>query len=61
MTDVENPYETDGLELVEGERMKPLFGDGAMLNLLEFEPGCNRAGDNHPHEEPGIIWTASSP
>ncbi len=37
MSPIENLYEAEGAELVLGVRMKPLFGDGAMLNLLEFD------------------------
>jgi hypothetical protein len=35
--------------------MKPLFGDGAMLNLLEFETGAVVAAHSHPHEQLGLM------
>jgi quercetin dioxygenase-like cupin family protein len=52
---IENLYETAGLELAVGVRMKPLFGDGAMLNLLDFEPGAAVAEHRHPHEQLGLV------
>ena len=33
----------------------PLFGDGAMLNLIEFEPGATVPLHSHPHEQLGIV------
>jgi quercetin dioxygenase-like cupin family protein len=44
-----------GSELAPGVRMQPLFGDGAMLNLLEFEPGATVAPHSHPHEQLGLV------
>jgi quercetin dioxygenase-like cupin family protein len=35
--------------------MRPLFGDGAMLNLLEFEPGAVVSAHAHPHEQLGHV------
>ena len=35
--------------------MRPLFGDGAMLNLLEFEPGARVPPHDHPHEQLGYV------
>ena len=43
------------LELAPGVRMSPLFGEGAMLNLLEFEPGAQVPEHEHPHEQLGMI------
>jgi quercetin dioxygenase-like cupin family protein len=43
------------LDLVPGVRMQPLFGDGAMLNLLEFEPNSNVPEHDHPHEQLGMV------
>jgi quercetin dioxygenase-like cupin family protein len=43
------------LELVPGVTMRPLFGDGAMLNLLEFEPGAQVPVHDHPHEQLGYV------
>jgi quercetin dioxygenase-like cupin family protein len=45
----------EGLELVPGVRMKPLFGTGAMLNLLEFDAGARVDRHDHPHEQLGLV------
>jgi len=42
-------------ELAAGVRGKPLFGEGAMLNLIEFEPGAVVSTHSHPHEQLGIV------
>jgi quercetin dioxygenase-like cupin family protein len=42
-------------ELAPGVRMSPLFGEGAMLNLLEFEPGAQVPEHAHPHEQLGMV------
>jgi quercetin dioxygenase-like cupin family protein len=41
--------------LVDGVTMRPLFGDGAMLNLLEFEPGARVPPHDHHHEQLGYV------
>ena len=41
-------------ELVQGVVGRPLFGEGAMLNLIEFEPGAEVPSHSHPHEQLGI-------
>ncbi len=43
------------MELVPGVTMRPLFGEGAMLNLLEFEPGATVPVHDHPHEQLGYV------
>jgi quercetin dioxygenase-like cupin family protein len=43
------------LALVPGVRMSPLFGEGVMLNLLEFEPGAHVPEHSHPHEQLGMV------
>lgn len=43
------------LELAPGVTMRPLFGEGAMLNLLEFEPGAAVSAHTHPHEQLGHV------
>jgi quercetin dioxygenase-like cupin family protein len=43
------------LELAPGVTMRPLFGEGAMLNLLEFEPGARVETHQHPHEQLGYV------
>jgi len=42
-------------ELAPGVRMQPLFGEGAMLNLLEFDPGARVPEHDHPHEQLGMV------
>lgn len=42
-------------EIAPGVRAKPLFGDGAMLNMLEFEPGAGVPAHSHPHEQLGVV------
>jgi unsaturated pyranuronate lyase len=42
-------------ELVEGVTGRPLFGAGAMINLIEFEPGAVVPLHSHPHEQLGIV------
>ena len=42
-------------ELAAGVTGRPLFGDGAMLNLIEFEPGATVPLHSHPHEQLGIV------
>jgi quercetin dioxygenase-like cupin family protein len=42
-------------ELVQGVMGRPLFGEGAMINLIEFEPGAVVPLHSHPHEQLGIV------
>ena len=42
-------------DLADGVTGRPLFGDGAMLNLIEFEPGAVVPLHSHPHEQLGIV------
>lgn len=42
-------------KLAPGVTMRPLFGHGAMLNLLEFEPGATVPRHSHPHEQLGYV------
>jgi quercetin dioxygenase-like cupin family protein len=42
-------------ELVAGVVGRPLFGEGAMLNLIEFEPGSTVPVHSHEHEQLGIV------
>ncbi len=41
-------------ELASGVAGRPLFGEGAMLNLIEFEPNAEVPLHSHPHEQLGI-------
>jgi quercetin dioxygenase-like cupin family protein len=42
-------------ELAAGVSGRPLFGAGAMLNLIEFEPGSTVPLHSHPHEQLGMV------
>lgn len=42
-------------ELAPGVAGRPLFGAGAMINLIEFEPGAVVPVHSHPHEQLGIV------
>ena len=42
-------------ELVAGVVGRPLFGEGAMLNLIEFEAGAVVPAHSHKHEQLGIV------
>jgi quercetin dioxygenase-like cupin family protein len=41
--------------LTDGVSGRPLFGAGAMLNLIEFEPGSTVPLHSHVHEQLGIV------
>jgi quercetin dioxygenase-like cupin family protein len=47
--------ETPAFELAPGVSGTPLFGAGAMLNLIEFAPGATVPLHSHPHEQLGIV------
>ena len=55
MIQVERLREAAPHALVDGVTMRPLFGDGAMLNLLEFEPGARVETHDHHHEQLGYV------
>ena len=42
-------------ELAAGVSGRPLFGAGAMINLIELEPGAVVPLHSHPHEQLGIV------
>ena len=42
-------------ELAAGVTARPLFGEGAMLNLIEFAPGSTVAQHSHVHEQLGLV------
>jgi quercetin dioxygenase-like cupin family protein len=44
-----------GFDLADGVSARPLFGEGAMLNLIEFEPDAVVPVHSHPHEQLGIV------
>jgi quercetin dioxygenase-like cupin family protein len=41
--------------LADGVTGKPLFGEGAMINLIEFQPGSEVPLHSHEHEQLGIV------
>lgn len=43
------------IELTPGVVGHPLFGRGAMLNLLDIEPGAGVPLHSHPHEQLGLV------
>ena len=42
-------------QLADGVIAKALFGEGAMLNLVELEPRAVVPRHSHPHEQLGVI------
>ena len=42
-------------ELAPGVSGRPLFGEGAMLNLIRFEPGAEVPLHSHEHEQLGLV------
>jgi quercetin dioxygenase-like cupin family protein len=55
VSQVANLYGGDGFEIAPGVAGRPLFGDGAMLNLIDLEPGAEVALHSHPHEQLGLV------
>jgi len=47
--------EVHPFELAAGVSGRPLFGEGAMLNLIDFEPGATVPPHSHEHEQLGIV------
>jgi quercetin dioxygenase-like cupin family protein len=47
--------DVSAIELAPGVTARPLFGDGAMLNLVELEPGAGVPVHSHPHEQLGHV------
>jgi quercetin dioxygenase-like cupin family protein len=45
----------DSFALADGVHARALFGDGAMLNLVELEPDAVVPTHSHPHEQLGIV------
>jgi quercetin dioxygenase-like cupin family protein len=42
-------------ELAAGVSARPLFGEGAMINLIELEPNAIVPLHSHPHEQLGLV------
>ena len=55
MTQVVSLRSVEAHRLAPGVSMRPLFGAGAMLNLLEFEPGGRLDPHRHSHEQLGYV------
>lgn len=51
--------QTAEFQLADGVTAKPLFGEGAMLNLVELGAGAVVARHSHPHEQLGMILRGS--
>ena len=49
----------DPFQLTDGVTAKALFGEGAMINLVELEPGAVVTLHSHPHEQLGVILRGS--
>jgi quercetin dioxygenase-like cupin family protein len=47
--------EIPSFTMIDGVEARPLFGEGAMLNLVTFEPGATVPAHSHPHEQLGIV------
>jgi unsaturated pyranuronate lyase len=41
--------------LAEGVTAQAMFGEGAMLNLVELTPGARVPRHSHPHEQLGVV------
>jgi quercetin dioxygenase-like cupin family protein len=48
-----------GFQLAERVTAKALFGERAMINLVELEPGAVVALHSHPHEQLGVVLRGS--
>jgi len=51
--------DTPAFALAPGATARALFGDRAMLNVVELEPGATVAPHQHPHEQLGLILRGS--
>jgi quercetin dioxygenase-like cupin family protein len=47
--------DVSAFELARGVSGRPLFGEGAMLNLIRFEPGAEVPLHSHEHEQLGLV------
>ena len=50
-----NIHELAPTEIAEGVRIKALFGDALMLNLVELDAGASVPLHSHPHEQVGYV------
>jgi quercetin dioxygenase-like cupin family protein len=51
--------DTAAFTLAPGATARALFGERAMLNLVELAPGATVAPHQHPHEQLGLILRGS--
>ena len=51
--------EASDFRLADGVAAKALFGEGAMLNLVDLDPGSVVPRHSHPHEQLGLILRGS--
>ena len=51
--------DTPPFDLAPGAVARALFGERAMLNLVEMEPGASVPLHDHPHEQLGLILRGS--
>jgi quercetin dioxygenase-like cupin family protein len=49
----------DAFQLTDGVTARALFGEAAMINLVELEPGAVVRLHSHPHEQLGVILRGS--
>jgi len=47
--------DVESFSLAAGVEGRPLFGHGAMINLIEFAAGATVPAHSHPHEQLGIV------
>jgi len=47
--------DVEPFELAPGATGRPLFGERAMVNLVELEPGSVFPLHSHPHEQLGVV------
>ncbi len=59
MTEIRKLGEGRALRLADGVEAYPLFGDGAMLNMVRLAPHAEVALHRHPHEQLGIVLAGS--
>lgn len=50
-----NLPDTLGFVPADGARMRGLVGEGAMINLVDLEPGAEIPLHSHPHEQLGYV------
>ena len=46
--------DVSAFELARGVSGRPVFGEGAILNLIRFEPGAEVPLHSHDHEQVGL-------